>query len=102
MHLRKTPFILSLLFPLLQKISAINDDDYDFADNADDIRRTSYTCDCPRQTYGEEYDHAELKKPAMKNCEFQHCVFQVILNSFSINLCANADFSGHLIGCQIG
>ncbi|KAL6728670.1 hypothetical protein Aduo_010418 [Ancylostoma duodenale] len=77
MHVRKTTFILLSLFSFLQSIPAINDDDYDSADDADAIRRTSYTCDCPRQTYGVEYDHAEFKKPVMKNCEFQHCIFQI-------------------------
>ncbi|KAK6740210.1 hypothetical protein RB195_008591 [Necator americanus] len=41
-----------------------------------DNRRTS-TCDCPKQIYGEEYDYAEIKKPAMNYCDYQHCVFEI-------------------------
>ncbi|VDM80541.1 unnamed protein product [Strongylus vulgaris] len=50
-------------------------DDYGKHD-ATETRRSS-TCDCPRQTYGVEYEHAEFKKPSMDNCEYQHCIFEI-------------------------
>ncbi|CAJ0599998.1 unnamed protein product [Cylicocyclus nassatus] len=51
--------------------------DRDFRRDDESETRRSSTCDCPRLTYGIEYEHAEIKKPAMNNCEYQHCVFEI-------------------------